>query len=835
MPKHAPTDECEPRFACEPATENICRGVQYRLKFDRCKNWDSATDFDKYLSLAMTIRDMAVERMITTQGAYLDQDVKRVYYLSLEFLMGRLLTNNMMAMQAWDATHQALKKLHLDLDTLCRCESDAGLGNGGLGRLAACFLDSMATLELPAYGYGLRYEHGMFRQELENGWQRERPDDWLKYGYPWEMIRPEYTIPVLVYGHVETLRGHRGETTPVWVDWQMFEGLPYDIPIIGYANNTVNFLRLWSSRSNEGFRLDVFNQGDYIKAVQQENWAEIITKVLYPSDNTSAGRELRLIQEYFLVSCSIRDIMRRFQKKHKDWHEFPKKNAIQMNDTHPSLAVAELMRYFRDEAGLAWDKAWDLTVRSLGYTNHTIMSEALEKWPVPLMEKVLPRHLQLIYEINQRFLQKVELRFPDDPARLQRLSLVEESNPKQVRMAHLAIVGSHSVNGVSALHSSLLTRQVFPEFAEFWPDKFNNKTNGITQRRWLLLCNPALATLITRTLGDGWIKDLDQLKRLEALADNPEFQAHFMAAKHQNKVRLAKLIRKVAGETVDPHSLFDVQVKRLHEYKRQLLNAMHILALYYRIKDNPGLALTPRTFIFGAKAAPSYTAAKHILKLITSLGERINADPDVDGRLKVIFLPDYEVSLAEIIIPAADLSEQISTAGMEASGTGNMKLALNGALTLGTWDGATIEIAEAVGLENIFIFGHRVEELAKLRPTYDPRSYLAADPELRRVVEAIRDNQISRDSSGLFANLAQSLVDYGDPYYHLADFRPYLECQAQVSAAFADKTAWARKAILNVARMGRFSSDRTIREYCRDIWQVHPLPIRLDPPAPAPQ
>ncbi len=831
MQKNEQSAKCEFRAHEAITADQICRSVHHHLKFDRCKNWESATDFDKYLSLAMTIRDMAVERMITTQGAYLDHDVKRLYYMSLEFLMGRLLTNNMISMQAWEATRLALKKLDLNLETLCRCEADAGLGNGGLGRLAACFLDSMATMELPAYGYGLRYEHGMFRQELENGWQRERPDDWLKYGYPWEMIRPEYTVPVLVYGHIENLRGPRGESSPVWVDWQMFEGLPYDIPIIGYANNSVNFLRLWSSRSHEGFRLDVFNQGDYIKAVQQENWAEVITKVLYPSDNTSAGRELRLIQEYFLVTCSVRDIMRRFQKKHKNWHEFPKKNAIQMNDTHPSLTVVELMRYFRDEIHLPWDKAWSFTVRTLGYTNHTIMSEALEKWPVPLMEKVLPRHLQLIYEINQRFLQKVAIHFPDDENRLKRMSVIEESNPKQVRMAQLAIVGSHSVNGVSALHSRLLTRDVFPDFAEFWPGKFNNKTNGITQRRWLLVCNPNLAALITRTIGDAWIKDLDQLKRLEAFADNPEFQGLFMEVKHQNKVQLAKLIREITGETVDPYSLFDVQIKRLHEYKRQLLNAMHIITLYFRIKANPGISMTPRTFIFGAKAAPSYTAAKHIIKLITSLGNRINLDSDVDGRLKVIFLPDYDVSMAEVIVPGADLSEQISTAGTEASGTGNMKLALNGALTIGTWDGANIEIAEAVGLDNIFIFGHRVEELRKLSPTYKPRAYLDADPELRRVVEAIRNNQISPDDADLFAGLARGLVEFGDHYYHFADFRPYLECQQKVATTFTDKAAWARMAILNVARMGKFSSDRTIKEYAQDIWHIKPLPISLETPA----
>ncbi|NLB59503.1 MAG: glycogen/starch/alpha-glucan phosphorylase [Lentisphaerae bacterium] len=827
MQKNAPAPANELRFANEISAEEISRNIQFHLKFARCKNWGTATSFDKYQSLTMAIRDMAVERMLATQGAYMAHDVKRVYYLSMEFLMGRLLANNMIALQARDATQQALKTLNLDLETLSRNESDAGLGNGGLGRLAACFLDSMATMELPAYGYGLRYENGMFRQELENGWQRERPDDWLKYGYPWEIIRPEYTIPVLVYGRVEQLKVSRGERKPVWVDWQMFEGLPYDVPIIGYANNTVNFLRLWSSRSHEGFRLDVFNQGDYVKAVQQENWAEIITKVLYPSDNTSAGRELRLIQEYFLVSCSIRDIIRRFPKSHKDWNEFPEKNAIQMNDTHPALTVAELMRYFRDEASLSWNKAWDLTVRTLGYTNHTIMAEALEKWPVPLMAKVLPRHLQLIYEINQRFLQQIEARHPGDGARLQRMSLIEESEPQQVRMAHLAIVGSHSVNGVSALHSRLLAQEVFPDFSTFWPDKFNNKTNGITQRRWLLVSNPGLADLITRTIGDGWIKDLDQLQRLEAYAENQEFQKQFRSVKHQNKVRLAKLIRTSIGETVDPHSLFDVQVKRLHEYKRQLLNAMHILTLYYRIKADPTRAVVPRTFIFGAKAAPSYSVAKHIIKLITSLGDRINLDPDVDGKLKVIFLPDYDVTLAETIIPAADLSEQISTAGTEASGTGNMKLALNGALTIGTWDGANIEIAEAVGPDNIFIFGHRAEELQKMRAHYNPHALYEADAELHRVVEAIGRNDISREDPDLFLNIYRSLLAYGDHYFLLADYRSYVACQEKVAATFADPQLWTRKAILNVARMGYFSSDRTIREYARDIWQIKPLPIDL--------
>ncbi len=802
--------------------------VHHHLKYTRCKNWGSATDFDKYLSLALTIRDLAVEKMIATMGAYQHYNVKRVYYLSMEFLMGRMLANNMTALMACTATRRALARMKLDLEVLCRQESDAGLGNGGLGRLAACFLDSMATMELPAYGYGLRYEHGMFRQELEDGWQRERPDEWLKYVYPWEMVRPEYTIPVLVYGHMEEVRGPRGNLTPVWVDWQLFEGLPYDIPIIGYGVNTVNFLRLWSSRANEGFRLDVFNQGDYVNATQQKNWAEMITKVLYPSDNTSAGKELRLIQEYFLVTCSLRDLIRRFQKSNRNWKDFPKKNAIQLNDTHPALAVAELMRFFRDEIDLPWETAWDITVRTLGYTNHTILPEALEKWPVPLMERVLPRHLRLIYEINARFLQKAEARFPGDAARIQRLSIIEESNPKQVRMANLAIAGSHSVNGVSALHSQLLRQRIFHDFWEMWPKKFNNKTNGITPRRWLLVCNPALSDLITGAIGDGWVRDLEQLQRLEPLARDKNFRAAFHQAKRANKLRLAKHIRHVTGENVDPDSLFDVQVKRLHEYKRQLLNLMHVITLFLRIKNNPKLEITPRTFIFGAKAAPSYTMAKHIIKLVTSLGDRINSDHDVRDRLKVIFLPDYEVSLAEIIIPAADLSEQISTAGMEASGTGNMKLALNGALTIGTWDGANIEIAEAVGPENIFIFGHRAEQILEMRPTYQPRAYYEADPELQAVMASLKGTEFCPGQPGLFANIHQSLLENGDYYFHLADYRMYVDCQENmVARTFQTPEVWREKTILNVARMGHLSSDRTIAEYARDIWNIKPLPIHF--------
>ncbi len=816
------------RKLCEISKEDIRKGIEHHLKYTRCKNWSSGTDYDKYLSLALTIRDLAVERMIATQGAYFKHDVKRVYYLSMEFLLGRLLANNMIALQVWSEAQKALEELNLDWQIISREERDAGLGNGGLGRLAACFLDSMATMELPAYGYGIRYEHGMFRQEIENGWQREKPDDWMKYGYPWEMIRPEYTIPVLVYGRVVNVRGARGTETPTWVDWQLFEGVPYDIPVIGYGVNTVNFLRLWSSRASEGFRLEVFNQGDYVNAMQEKNWAETVTKVLYPSDNTSAGKELRLIQEYFLCTCSIRDIIRRFQKVSHRWEDFPHKNAIQLNDTHPALAIVELMRFFRDEVNLPWDIAWDITVKTFGYTNHTLMPEALEKWPVPLLEKVLPRHLQIIYEINHRFLQKVVATFPNDLDKVSKMSLVEESSPKQIKMANLAIVGSHAVNGVSELHTRLLKERVFKDFVDIYPNKFTNKTNGITQRRWLLMSNPLLARLITDTIGDGWIRNLDELRKLEKYADNSQFQKKFSEVKHKNKERLAQYIRKKTGEVVDPSTLFDVQVKRLHEYKRQLLNAMHIITLYHRIKANPSIKIVPRTFIFGAKAAPSYTQAKHIIKLINSLGDRINSDPDVNGRIKVVFVPDYDVSLAEIIIPAADVSEQISTAGTEASGTGNMKLALNGAITVGTWDGANIEIAQEVGLENVFIFGYRAEQIARMRSSYNPMSFVERDNELKEVLNSLAGNEFSPETPGLFNCLYKALTEFGDYYFLLADYRPYLKCQQKVSEAFLDKAKWIRMSILNVARMGKFSSDRTIKEYVRDIWHIHPLPIKLD-------
>lgn len=809
-------------------SDSLLARFQDHLKYTRGRHEAGATDFDKLASLSLAIRDLAVDRMLATQKAYHEGQVKRVYYLSMEFLMGRLLANNVISLGLRPVVEEALHKLGLDFEQLCNFEPDAGLGNGGLGRLAACFLDSLATLEYPAYGYGIRYEHGMFRQEFDNGWQMERPDDWLKFGNPWEIIRPEDTVPVLVYGRIEYLPTGEGGSKPIWVDWQMIEGVPYDLPIVGCGVNTVNILRLWSSRAAEGFRLDVFNQGDYVRAVEEKNWAENVSKVLYPSENTHAGKELRLIQEYFLVACSVRDALRRHLKNHPSLDNFAEKNALQLNDTHPALAVAELMRHLIDEHELTWERAWETTVASLGYTNHTLLAEALEKWPVPLMERVLPRHLQIIYEINQRFLDSVRLRYPGDTERVRRMSLIEEGAVKQVRMANLAIVGSHAVNGVARLHSELLKANLVPEFAQMWPERFSNKTNGITQRRWLLGCNPGLARLITECIGDRWVRDLNALRELEPFTEKPEFLQRFLGVKRANKQRLADLIALRHGITMDPESLFDVQVKRLHEYKRQLLNALHIVALYLRLKDNPGGDFVPRTFIFGAKAAPGYHMAKRIIKFINSIGEVIADDPAVRGRLRVVFVPDYCVSLAETIIPAADLSEQISTAGKEASGTGNMKLSLNGALTMGTWDGANIEIAEAVGLDNIFIFGKRVEELeAMAGANYRPLEWVERDAELRRVLNSIREGMFNQDNPGLFDDIYRSLTEWGDTYFHLADFRSYAEAQQRAADLFRDPMAWARKAALNVGRMGRFSSDRSISEYAREIWNVQPAPVKI--------
>ncbi len=798
----------------------------FHLRYSRGKDQYSATDFDRFWSFAHVIRDLAVDGYTATQHEYLEKDVKRVYYLSLEFLIGRLLESNMLAFNVMEPAKQALKNLDIDLEKILEMDIEAGLGNGGLGRLAACFLDSMASMELPAYGYGLRYEHGIFRQEFEDGWQQERPDNWLELGYPWELIRPEHSMPVFVYGHVENISDtHRG-TKQIWTNWQKIKAVPYDIPIIGFQNNTVNTLRLWSARADEGFRLDVFNQGDYIRAVEEKNWAENVTKVLYPSDNTTAGKELRLIQEYFLCSCATRDIMRRHLKNHSDFTTFADKTAIQMNDTHPALTVAELMRVLCDEQDVPWDKAWEITTKTCAYTNHTLLPEALETWPEDMFNHVLPRHLQIIHEINHRFLQKVEINHPGDGELIEKVSIIAENDQRSVRMANLAVVGSHKVNGVAGLHSELIRKSVMPELNTIYPEKFMNVTNGITHRRWLLKCNPELSDLITSKIGDGWIQKLTELKKLEPFAKDKKFQTEFMAIKRRNKQALGKTIENTLGLSIHPDSLFDVQVKRLHMYKRQLLSAMHLITLYQRIKANPKIDMVPRTFIFGAKAAPSYHLAKRLIKMINSIGRVVNSDPAVAGRIKVIFLPDYNVSLAEEIIPAADLSEQISTAGKEASGTGNMKLSLNGALTIGTWDGANIEIAQNVGQENIFIFGHREEELNSLaKKGYNPWEFYDKDKELQQVLEAIRVNAFDPTQPDLFMDIFDELTRHGDAFFYMADYRLYMDAQAKVEELFRDKDAWAEKAILNVARMGWFSSDRTIGEYTEKIWGIEPISI----------
>jgi starch phosphorylase len=746
--------------------------------------------------------------------------------LSLEFLMGRLYSNSLYSAGVFDAMQEALRDLGLDLDLLREEEYDMALGNGGLGRLAACFLDSLATLDLPAIGYGIHYHYGLFKQEFHNGYQVELPDEWMKFGTPWEIMRPEYQMSIPIFGYVENLFDDRGNYMPKWNGTKMLLGVPYDIPVPGYGTTTVNFLRLWESRAPEEFDFDAFNRGGYEEAVHDKNMSETVSKVLYPNDKTENGKKLRLIQQYFFVACSLRDIIRRFQKTNEDWADFPEKTAIQLNDTHPAIAIVELQRLLHDDYQIPWEKAWDIVTRTFAYTNHTLLPEALEKWSMQLFEHVLPRHLQIILEINRRFLDEVAARWPGDTQKLATLSLIEEGGEKMVRMAHLSVVGSHSVNGVAALHTRLLKKDLFPEFDEFYPGKFNNKTNGITPRRWLLAANPRLSHLINGRIGSGWERDLDKLRELENLAGDPGFQEEFMAVKMANKVELARVIRRECGISVNPAALFDVQIKRLHEYKRQHLNLLHILALYRRLLQNPDLDIEPRVFIFAAKAAPGYDMAKTIIKAINAVGHTINNDPRVHDRLKVAFLPNYRVSLAQRIVPAADLSEQISTAGKEASGTGNMKLALNGALTIGTLDGANVEIREEVGDENIFIFGLTVDEVRDLvSGGYHPRAFYEGNEELRAVVDWVGSNYFTPDEPhGVLHPLHEDLINR-DPFLVLADYQSYSDCQERVNNTFRDRARWARMAILNTARVGKFSSDRTIAEYARDIWKAEPVRI----------
>ena len=810
----------EPSEVMKSARE-LRSSFQHHLRRTLAKDRYTATNRDRYYAFALAVRDRMIERWIATQQMHHNRQVKRIYYLSLEFLIGRMLEHNVINLHVEEACRQAMAEVGLHWEDLLEEEVDAGLGNGGLGRLAACFIDSLATLHYPSVGYGLRYDFGIFNQRIRNGYQVEVPDEWLKFGYPWEIAHPEYSFPVQFEGRVESRPGPRG-TEWHWVDTKSVVGIPYDYPIVGYGGHTVNTLRLWSSKAAEEFDLDDFNRGSYVDAVANKVLAENLTKVLYPNDNVFEGKELRLKQQYFFVSCTLQDILRRFKTDHSDLELFPRKAFMQLNDTHPSLGILELMRLLIDREGLGWDQAWRITTASTGYTNHTILPEALEKWPIQMFRHLLPRHLQILYEINARFMRDVSVRWPLQNDRLRRMSIIDEDGEKYVRMAHLATVGSCSVNGVSKIHTELLKTEVLKDFAELWPEKFNNKTNGITPRRWLLQANPALASLISSVIGDAWITDLDQLRKLEPLADDPSFQHRFRSAKRRNKELLAKLIAKETGIKVSPDSLFDVQVKRLHEYKRQLLLVLYIIVLYDRLKTNPGLDVYPRTFVFGAKAAPGYFMAKLIIKLINQVAEVINGDPQLHDKLKVVFLPNYRVSLAQRIFPATDLSEQISLAGTEASGTGNMKMQLNGAVTIGTLDGANVEILEEVGEDNIFIFGMKTEEVERRRGSYNPWDIYNSDEEIRRAFQLIQKDFFSLLEPGIFKPLVQSLLEGGDHFMLLADLRDYIHTQERVDAAYRDTQGWDRKAILNVARAGKFSSDRTIKEYASEIWRLEP-------------
>ncbi len=800
------------------------RAVAGHMRYSLAKERESLTSGDLFVASALAARDLLVDGMLDTESRYDQANAKRLYYLSMEFLIGRSLGNNLDNLCVREAFREGLRALGADLEEVQESEADAALGNGGLGRLAACFLDSLATLGMPGYGYGINYEYGLFRQEIENGYQKEKPDGWRADGTPWLIERPREACLIPVYGRVRNEVDRKGLHNPMWLDWKLLVGVPSDMPIVGFGGQTVNYLRLYSARSSEDFDMKIFNDGDYHRAVEQKIASETISKVLYPSDIAAAGRELRLVQEYFLVACAIRDIVNRYLKRHNNFDAFASQVAIQLNDTHPALAVAELMRVLVDENEVEWEPAWEITQATCGYTNHTLMPEALERWPVSLFESVLPRHLQIVYEINRRFLNMVSARWPGDGMLLNRVSLIEEGPQRQVRMAHLAIVGSHSVNGVSALHSELVKTSLVPDFHRIWPERFNNKTNGVTPRRWILRANPALANLIGRTLGEGWITDLDRLRELERHAEDPAFQEVFRAIKHANKQRLAAVIRETTLITVDPSSLFDVQIKRIHEYKRQLLNVLHIIHEYLCLVEDGKEPVTPRTYVFAGKAAPGYWAAKQIIKLINSVALVINRDPRTRDRIRVVFLPDYRVSLAQKIIPAADISEQISTAGKEASGTGNMKFAMNGALTVGTLDGANIEIKEEVGDENIYIFGLRAEEIVEIhrRNGYRPRDYVH-DPALWRVVESLNGERFAPKEPGLFSWIHQMLLSSGDVYFHLADLPSYLAAHETAGQEYNRPADWTRKAILNVARSGQFSSDRTIQEYADDVWNLRKI------------
>ncbi|KAL1285244.1 Glycogen phosphorylase [Trichinella pseudospiralis] len=810
------------------------------------KDRNVATPRDYFYSLAHTVRDHLTSRWIRTQQHYHEKDPKRIYYLSLEFYMGRTLSNTMLNLGIQAACDESLYQLGLDIEELQELEEDAGLGNGGLGRLAACFLDSMATLGLAAYGYGLRYEYGIFKQTIKNGYQVEEPDDWLRFGNPWEKARPEYMLPVNFYGKVI----HDDKGRAHWVDTQLMFAMPYDTPVPGYQNNVVNTLRLWSAKAETHFNLTFFNDGDYIQAVLDRNAAENITRVLYPNDNCFEGRELRLKQEYFLVAATLQDIIRRYRASKlavssspgKIFQHFPDKVAIQLNDTHPAMAIPEFMRIMVDLESMTWNEAWDICVRTFAYTNHTVLPEALERWSCRMLENLLPRHLEIIYEINQKFLDSILRRWPGDVDRMRRMSLVEEADQfgeKRINMAHLCIVGSHAVNGVAAIHSEILKKTIFRDFYEMWPEKFQNKTNGITPRRWLLLSNPSLADIIAEKIGEGWITDLSQLEQLKSLTTNAGFLEAIHRVKQENKMRAAQWLADTYNLELNPASMFDIQVKRIHEYKRQLLNVLHVITMYNRIKRDPSLKVVPRTVMIGGKAAPGYYMAKLIIQLINCVANVVNHDPIIGDKLKLIFLENYRVTLAEKIIPAADLSQQISTAGTEASGTGNMKFMLNGALTIGTLDGANVEMMEEMGRDNIFIFGMTVEEVNALQQAgYNSLTYIEKNAELKQCIEQIETGFFSPNNPDLFKDIA-NMLKYHDRFYLCADFEAYLKCQEEVNKAFLSRNRWAQKALCNIASSGKFSSDRTIKEYAKDIWNVPisteklPAPFAAKPTAAA--
>jgi starch phosphorylase len=816
--------ELREQYGCGPVNFTGTDNALYErhLLFDNVIKPTAAGPRERFEAFARSVRDILSQRWVLTEDTYAREDPKRVYYLSMEFLIGRSLANNVTNLLLDPLAKQAVKQKDLNWLGLLEQEPDAGLGNGGLGRLAACFLDSMATMQLPAMGYGLRYEYGMFRQTIRDGWQCEQPDNWLRRPDPWEVARPDEQVEVKLNCSFEA-RG--GSLRAIVGKPSSLIGIPFDRPVVGSGGKTINTLRLWSAAAPDFFDFEVFSHGEFVGAVAETLGAETLTRVLYPDDSTSMGQGLRFVQEYFLVACSLADLVRRFRRGNASWSTLPEKVAIQLNDTHPTMAVPELMRLLLDEGHLGWDQAWDLTQRTLAYTNHTLLPEALEKWPVAWFETLLPRHLEIVYEINRRLLDTVRSRYPGDQGRVQRTSLIEEGPSKHVRMANLAIVGSHSTNGVAAIHSKLLRTKTVKDLAEMFPERFSNKTNGVTPRRWLLLANPALARTITEAIGDGWITDLSQLSKLRPLAGDSNVRTAVRTAKREAKAQFVNWFKTASGQTVDPDTIFDCQVKRIHEYKRQLLNALRIVVLYNRLRANPALRIPPRTFFFAGKAAPAYHLAKVIIKFINNLAGTIDGDPAMRGRIKVVFLPEYNVSLAERLIPASDVSNQISTAGYEASGTSNMKFMMNGALTVGTRDGATIEMAEEAGEENFFLFGLTAEQVASSRSWYNPHWHYEHEPETRAALDLIFADHFSRYEPGVFAPLRDTLLTNGDHYMHLADLKSYLDADQRLVELYADPDGWARKAILNVAGSGKFSSDRTIAEYAATIWNAEPCPV----------